>query len=122
MKIKLNWFDTLAHNGRKKIALDLFGNELACFYYDANSRSDFWERRFAKYKEEVEAEYARKLAPFICMGLEAALAIAETYASEEVEQEARTRFVHGQVVAARRIRDEIQALIDQQTTGGVTGG
>ena len=55
-------------------------------------------------------------------GLKAALVIADTHASEEVEKEARTRFVWGQVVGARKVRAEIQALLDKLQEDEVSNG
>lgn len=54
--------------------------------------------------------------------LQEAIEIADTYANEEVEKEARTRFVWGQVVGARKVRTEIQALLDKLLTSEVSNG
>lgn len=58
----------------------------------------------------------------VLRGLGEALQIADTYASEEVEKEARTRFVWGQVVGARKVRAEIQALLDKLQEDEVSNG
>lgn len=55
-------------------------------------------------------------------GLQDAIKIVDTYANEEVEKEARTRFVWGQVVGARKVRTEIQALLDKLLASEVSNG
>lgn len=58
----------------------------------------------------------------VLRGLEDAIEIADTYANEEVEKEARTRFVWGQVLGARKVRAEIQALLDKLLASEVSNG